>query len=360
MSQVTHVRSRSFDGLRGLAAFIVMIHHAILTFSTSWPASGWLAPVVHFLQENILFLGRHSVWLFFILSGMVLARMYESAKFKYRHYLVSRTFRIYVPVIAAVAFTWLTMQLVPRSQRGLGWWMDFHPAHYGVNNIIRDITILNGCSGNLSPLWSLKWEMWFSIFLGLYVWAARRFNGWFLAVTAWLLSTAGAYFHIHTMQYLPIFMLGVVLHVHWNSVTAWFENWKSVRVSAGKRGYQYLFALSLALIFVSNGPWRLSMTKPAEIGFDVFTSLLGLMLLIVLAELWEPENRFFTSKPLQFLGLISFSLYLVHEPIILGFVYAFGQKGIPVFVALIVSIPAARLFHRFVDQPTHEFARRLR
>lgn len=352
MAISTHVRSRSFDGLRGLAAFIVMIHHAILVFPGTYPASGWLAPVAHFLMENMLFLGRHSVWMFFILSGMVLARMYESTSFKYRDYLVSRTFRIYVPVIAAVALTWVSMQLVPRTARGLGWWMDFHPAQYAVNNIIRDITILNGCSGNLSPLWSLKWEMWFSIFLGVYVWAARKFDGRFLAVGAWLLSVLGAYFHIHPMQYLPIFMLGALLHVHWNAVINAILDAKQ---SLGK-----LFALSIILIFVSNGPWRMAMSKPAEIGFDVATSLIGLVLLIVLAELWRPENKFFTSKPLQFLGLVSFSLYLVHEPIILAFAYAFGQSGIPVLIALLLCLPAAKLFHRFVDQPTHEFARKLR
>lgn len=337
-----------------------MIHHAILTFSGSWPASGWLAPLVHFLQENILFLGRHSVWMFFILSGMVLARMYESVTVKYSSYLISRTFRIYVPVIAAVAFTWLSMQLVPRTQRGLGWWMDFHPANYGVNNIIRDITILNGCSGNLSPLWSLKWEMWFSIFLGLYVWVARRFNGVLLAITSWLLSVCGAYFHIHTMQYLPIFMLGVLLHVHWDSVTSQVRNACASNGENKLRRYRSMFIASIFLIFVSNGPWRLLMSKQLEIGFDVFTSLVGLALLVILAELWQPANAFFTSRPLQYLGLISFSLYLVHEPIILGFVYAFGQKGIPVLVALLVSIPMARMFHKFVDEPTHQFARRLR
>ncbi|WP_368259248.1 acyltransferase family protein, partial [Blautia wexlerae] len=80
-------RLRSLDGLRGLAAVIVLVHHALLVIpalaapyygQTVQPGLPWL--LVH-TPLHLLWAGTEAVYLFFILSGLVLTLAARSASF---------------------------------------------------------------------------------------------------------------------------------------------------------------------------------------------------------------------------------------------------------------------------------------
>lgn len=60
-------------------------------------------------------------------------------------------------------------------------------------------------------------------------------------------------------------------------------------------------------------------------------------------------------RPLQWIGLISYSLYLVHWPLLIVPKLALGDKPLPgwasVLLGIVIAVPAAWLLHRFVEQP---------
>jgi peptidoglycan/LPS O-acetylase OafA/YrhL len=85
-----------------------------------------------------------------------------------------------------------------------------------------------------------------------------------------------------------------------------------------------------------------------------------------LAIIWSmecsPWQRVLESPMLQYLGSRSFSLYLVHEPVVVA--YAFALHGRPGLIGLLtVALPVALVlseaFYRLVEQPSLNIARRL-
>jgi peptidoglycan/LPS O-acetylase OafA/YrhL len=88
--------------------------------------------------------------------------------------------------------------------------------------------------------------------------------------------------------------------------------------------------------------------------------LVGVCALVLLAETFPPLIRFFSSRIVAWLGLISFSLYLVHEPIIIGAAFLTHGAVWAVLIAVVVSFVVAQLFYMFVERPIHKFSQRLR
>ena len=85
-------------------------------------------------------------------------------------------------------------------------------------------------------------------------------------------------------------------------------------------------------------------------------------------------QRLFTNGPVQYLGRISFSLYLMHGPVthslgfacmnvmwsVVGWDTAFTKGlgfGVAGVVTLVVTVWAADLFMRVVDEPCVRFAK---
>lgn len=96
-------RFLELDGLRGIAAFTVILHHFCCMYDLK--EKPYLLPLVA---------GHSAVLLFFVLSGFVLSLpFWNKGTFgRYDAYLVRRIFRIYVPYVAAVGLAAVGMLLV--------------------------------------------------------------------------------------------------------------------------------------------------------------------------------------------------------------------------------------------------------
>jgi peptidoglycan/LPS O-acetylase OafA/YrhL len=64
--------------------------------------------------------------------------------------------------------------------------------------------------------------------------------------------------------------------------------------------------------------------------------------------------------PIRFLGLISFSLYLVHEPVLLLVAGATRNPTASLFITLPLSIALAAAFWYLVERPAHRLSRRVK
>ncbi|MGI9822307.1 acyltransferase family protein [Agromyces sp. Marseille-Q5079] len=355
-------RVQSLDGLRGLAALIVLVHHSLLVVPAlaapyyggrAEPGATWL--LVH-TPLHLLWGGTEAVYLFFILSGLVLSLAARSRSFTWRSYYPSRIVRLYVPVIGAVVLAGIVIALVPRDGATESVWLSRRSDDYPISSMLEDATLLGGPSGVVSPLWSLYWEVLFSLLLPVYLYAARRMPAWLQAVIAVALSTIGTLEGVTALKYLPMFGLGVALAAGWERLGETVGRMpRAVAIPA------WTVAVAGALVLTSSYwlvlPYTDRVTARAA---TMPLTLVGVAILIVAAVHAGLLARILSSRPFLFLGTISFSLYLVHEPIVIAIGHLVPRPFMTVLIALPVALLVAVVFYHVVERPAHLLAKRVR
>jgi len=359
-------RFHALDGLRGIAALVVVVHHTLLTspvlalpyLDPHQPLTGaarWLV----YSPLHLVWAGGEAVLVFFVLSGFVLTLPFlrpGAGPATCTGYFPKRLARLYLPVLAAVALAAGWALLVPRdAYAGASWWLNAHDVPLTARAAADDAgLILRHGPGMLNgPLWSLRWEVFFSLLLPVYGWAAPRVLP--LAGVVGLMATVavGSATGHPTLVYLPIFGLGAILAVHHDRLHQLTRRWR--RAAA-------VPAAAAALVLLLARWW--APTGRAATGatgglLDAATALGAV--LVVVCFLCLPGVRRGAERPaVQWLGKRSFSLYLVHEPIVVSLALLLGPRwqGAPLLVvALPASLLAAHLFYLAVEAPAHRFAR---
>jgi peptidoglycan/LPS O-acetylase OafA/YrhL len=355
-------RLPALDGLRGVAALVVLVFHVLIlseTFAAREPgvrpheASWW---VTH-TPLSLLWAGEEAVFLFFVLSGFVLALpTTTTAEVRWRAYYPQRLLRLYLPVWASLLFAAALVVVVPRGpQADLSGWYAAHVPVVGPPEAVRDGLLLFGAGWLNSPLWSLQWEVLFSLLLPVYVVLARwRPRLWAVkALGLFVLLAAALVLGRSDVMFLSMFAFGVLLAYERERLAAAVQ-----RVDSARLGW--LFAGLCALLITVD-----SVLLLAELDRGVVraaarcTEVLGACFAVVLALHWEPARRCLSHPWAQWVGTRSFSLYLVHEPIVVS--SAALWPGLPVLAHLAVVLPvsllAAHGFHRAVEAPAHRLSR---
>jgi peptidoglycan/LPS O-acetylase OafA/YrhL len=352
-------RIGSLDGLRGVAALIVLIHHSFLIVPAlgsvylggrGTPETFWL----NYTPLHLIWAGGEAVYVFFILSGVVLTLLVvRRPKFNWLSYYPSRLVRLYVPVVAAVAVAVLLAVVFSRSGITGTAWFESHDLKLTFEVIIKDCLLFMGTSYLNSPLWSLRWEVLFSVLLPLYVFVARRLGrAWWIAVIAALVFTKiGADSGDPIPAYMPMFFLGSVIAVKLDELAL-----LSKRVLSGNpvTGWVIFVASLVGLTCVwwiaafNEGPVN-NYTRPVVV--------LSGAVLVVLAIYWQPMVSALNLRPVRWLGMISFSLYLIHEPIVVsvGVLLPSNQWLVPVIGVPLALILAWGFFY-VVEKPSHRLA----
>jgi peptidoglycan/LPS O-acetylase OafA/YrhL len=358
------MRSRlpALDGLRGIAAFVVLVHHVLLTDPRL--AAPYLAPhpgsdpeyvrILTYTPIHLVWNGTVAVYVFFVLSGYVLALpSVHGARESWAAYYPKRLVRLYLPVMAAVLLALLWAAIVPRSGRdGASWWLNAHgrPTLEGIG---QDLVLLVRPGATNSVLWSLRWEVIFSVLLPLFVLVFKRLRRLPVPALCALLAVpavapgSGAVHDLLT--FLPMFGCGVALAwcrspafpaARW----AWWLLLGGVVVGINASWVRYLFTDSSASI------WEC---------LRVLEVLAACALVVIVLHM-QAAQRFLSRRGLLWLGSRSFSLYLVHEPIAVSIGILLGGRG-PALVTLMLSIPlallVAELFFRLIERPSLRLAR---
>lgn len=361
-------RLASLDGLRGIAALVVLVHHEAMTVPTlaaSYYESGvqpapfspawWLA----FTPLHLAWAGTEAVFLFFILSGVVLVLpALRTRGFDWVAYYPRRLVRIYGPVACAVAFGFALQWVLPRfNDHRLGRWVVDRPNDTGVHDLLKDLTLMQGTSGLVSPLWSLRWEVVFSALLPLFVAlaiVARRFLAVALLGTLGVIAVGSA-LDVDNLFYVPMFAIGALLVGSWDRVAV-------VARALARRRWPYPVLLATAALVGTVSWWAQAFgVSKHDAQAAVWLELPAVVALLLAAAFWPPLRRLLEARPVQWLGRISFSLYLVHEPIVISARLALFHWQLPTWVSIAVSAPVALLvahcFARFVEAPFHRLSR---
>lgn len=363
------MRRLELDSLRGLAALSVLIYHALAINldlfargSELQPVSGWFENVLLYSPLRIIWSGGEAVWLFFLLSGFVLTNAATSARFTWASYFPSRVVRLYVPVIGAIALTWLSFVIVPHvittaNERFLGGAATGYP----VSTLINDALVITGPSTTLGPLWSLQWEVLFSLALPLYVYLSRK-NVWVISAVSSLAFLVGFAVTNQFLMYMPMFMFGSLVAQNWDRIAA------RVTVSRDDSAIKHAIAafvliagITLAMSYWIGANFYNSLGIPRISAVAAFApvKIIGLLVILVIAQTWEPLQRALSTRLLVFLGTISFSLYLVHWPVVISTAFLIGPGPNSAVLGLVVSIALSYVFYWAIEKRAHATSRNL-
>jgi len=360
-------RLTALDGLRGAAALAVVVDHIFGTtpaFIHSTPGS--LAWWLSYTPISLLWNGKEAVIIFFVLSGFVLARPFLSSDPPpWRAYYPRRLLRLYVPMWGAIVFTVIVTALVTRQGMAhSGLWSDGH-VNRTSGYIAHDALLPHQGDTFDGPLWSLRWEILFSLALPLYIVVARVFR-WstvarclvFAAIVALGLVElkVGSIAVRDTLLYLPMFGVGVLLAAYEEPLL------RSGRRLVGRSGLALagLLALTVVLADLNLEVHLFRGHQPAAMATLAHgAGVVGAAMLVWLVLSWPAFAGLLDRKSPQWVGQRSFSLYLIHEPVLVAVALLLGGHpavGVLLVVGLPASLMVAAAFHWVVERPGHHLA----
>jgi peptidoglycan/LPS O-acetylase OafA/YrhL len=350
-------RRPELDALRGVAAVMVLIEHAQLMVppvpTPDIPGAGFLRWVLfEHTPLRILDVGRPAVLFFFVLSGYVLTRaLLASGSPGLSAFAVQRTVRLMLPVAASVLLSvalyavFFDPEALPALRdRTLNTWLE--PPTVG--QVIGNALLLSTAEElrlNI-PLWSLVQEWRLTVLLPFVL--LFRGRALQLLVLCFALMIAGQMLGAREDE----IQLGHDLRGSVAS-TLYF----ALGIGSG-------VVLALAGPLPAPGPrQRALLLVLTAILFSMKSDLAtyaGSAILIVVAQQPGMFRRVLRWPVTVWLGRISFSLYLVHVPILVATAYALHAVMEPVAAATVgglLSLPAAALMRAAVEEPSRRLAR---
>ncbi|MBQ5947744.1 acyltransferase [Massilia sp. ST3] len=368
------MKNRSADGLRGLAALNVAITHFVAAFlpwllyynyGVLFPRfegdSAW-AEVFSSPLLTLFYNGHFAVLIFFVLSGYVLTLPYFEqpaavAATALRRRLWARYLRLNVPIAAAVALSWLAYRYglyqhaaaAPLSG-SLKWLGSVYPPGLDGALALKEAlfgSIVLGQAAFVPPLWTLKVEFIGSLYILLFYLARpARFTWLPLALVLPLLYAV----HGEQSVYYYAIFAGSMLH--------------GLRLGRPAQAALLLLGLYLGAYQHFRAMYGF---LPAPQLWDVKSAYNTLGAVCLCAAVLSGLGRgLLESRAVQFLGRVSFSLYLLHFMILCAFSAAIYVRfpreplyigaGFAAYLALCLG--AAALFERWVDRPAIRLSRR--
>ena len=359
-------RIRGLDGLRGLAAVAVVLHHCT---EASVPALvdvengvgprpemwSWLWWAAYSPLHLVLF-GPEPVYIFFVLSGLVLVLpLLDRRSVDWPGFRLAPLVRQYVPAGASLVLAAVLFLLVPRtSLPGRSTWLNGAGQSPPMSQYGVDATLLSG--GVNGPLWSLRYQVLFSLLVPVYVLLFVKVRGrtavkLALIVGAVLFGVAGGPLHpavYRTSQFMAMFAVGVMMAAERGRLTAWVQ-----RRSRG----QTVALVALALVALGALTWRLPrISPPLEV-----VSLAGAALLVTVFLGSRHVTALAEHPAVQWAGRRSFSLYVVHLPVVVAVSELFvrPRPGVLHLVVVPLALLTAEVFYRLVEKPSQHLGRNL-
>lgn len=197
------VRYKGLDGLRGIAAIVVALHH----FSMAVPGlNEWLKQT---LVLSPFVAGESAVYIFFVLSGFVLFLTFDakdgSSPFIF---IIKRIARIYPPVLAIVVIASAAMLLVDIEPVLTAWFQRSWSRELNASLLVDHLTLSDNLLALNMVLWSLSIEIRFSILFPLLALCVKRYPTASMAGSfAIYLGCRLARGHLEPLAYDPVLTL---------------------------------------------------------------------------------------------------------------------------------------------------------
>ena len=397
MADHVHDQSRLgwLDGLRGFAAMQVVLMHYVFAFLPA-VAMTYPLPVGELGAAGLAgiplvyaFDGHSAVYLFFIMSGVVLTRAFSSTTFRFPSAILRRLIRLGLPMAAGIVFAAALFMVLPDAHAVAGarsgsmWFRTIGPGAFSGYTVVHQIVfegLLTGYSASsLLPAW-LRWPVTLTpLSLGFDVplWTLHiEFFGSLLMMLLVALrasASRGAYRAICVILGCALVLSPLVMFIVGHLAADGLPH-RSKPPRRALAGSALLVAGILLCSVKTIAPvtavwtWLPSplLGLPGDAG--VLQSMTGALLVFAGLDWLPAAQRLLDSPAPRWLGKISFSLYLTHYPVLAtGVALGFNRLGdtlpydmrvaIAGFAGLAASIGIAVLFERWVDRPSIALSR---
>jgi peptidoglycan/LPS O-acetylase OafA/YrhL len=354
-------RVASLTGIRAVAALLVMLTHA--AYTTGKYTHGYVGLVYSRMEIGVP--------IFFVLSGFLLFGPWVKAAASggmppsMRRYARHRVRRIMPAYIVTVLAAYLLYHYRTAGPNPGHTWMGLF-RNLTLSQIYTDNYLYSYLHQGLTQMWSLAVEVAFYVVLPLFAYlllvvlCRRRWRpvllltglaGLALITPVWLIL-------VHTTDFLPD---GCRLWLP--TYLSWFIGGMMLAVLQQMAVRAYAMAcvpLALVSYFIVSTPIAGEpTTSPAELREALFKAgFYAMIATLMVAPLALGDRglyaRFLTSRPMVFLGEISYEIFLVHlltmELVmveIVRFPIYTGSMGILFVATFVVTVPLAWLLHRF-------------
>lgn len=344
-SAFANSKFKLIQALRGIAAMWVVLHHAywgrhVVDLYAALPPE---------LAQTLFLRGFFGVEIFFVLSGFIIAHSVRGAEITARYvrdFALRRSVRLDPPYWAAIAFVVTMATLSARVVH-----KPYTPptflnvlAHLSYTQVILGFPEISGV------FWTLAYEVQFYLILVLSLLIFQKLSRRLNRVVAALA--------VFSPLYIIAWIWGVFIHGD-NSVGFFYINWYGFFVGAlgywaASKRYVLVPFLALAAGLFLFGPDVAKVCAVTAVLLHI-TQRNGS---IVWALSW---------RPLQFLGSISYSLYLIHTPIQGASMFllyrwiprtAVGEAA-ALTLSVLTCVFGAFLFWWAIERPSHSLAKRI-
>lgn len=362
----------ALDGLRGIAALVVVVFHYLMGY-------GMFTPTPRFLSVtplNLLWDGSAAVSVFFVLSGFVLSYSHLQSggaqAFSLRSFYISRAFRLLGPyaiafLVSVFCLHHLFVYPLASESRGLlflGTWIQ--AAAMPLSELLQEGFLLEPAIKYrvMVQSWTLSVEFYLSLLFPLLLLLMRRSTPLFIAI----LLLLPVYNRLPVAHPYPLmasgvvhFMLGMVLaryRAHLADLPLLRSTWRRA----------LFFLIGVICLSVRHTLVPLGSFNP--FGTELWDVAAFGAFVVVWAALESAPFRRLLSTPLfGWLGRVSYSLYLVHivvlyllVPKVIQVAAALGGGSTVVWLvgmagAMVLSLAAAEVFYWAVERPCIRFAK---
>lgn len=356
------------DSLRGLASMAVVFEHCLNPLQAVGQAP-WVVTVLAYTPLALFFSSYQAVLFFFILSGFVLAiPFYGTRGPSYRGFVIKRICRIYPALWAALGLAFAGRLLVQGSlsaPRIL--WPDGPHGSVRLGEVVQHLLLVGTPQNDAydGVIWSLVHEMRISLILPLI--ALGIASGYGRRMILYGLPVAAVGFHFGgqpgavnlfgTLFYGYLFIWGAFIAFHRMAIGAWISRqspWRQLALAAAGIALYLSHSAAAELLL----PWRVySNLAP-------WTAAAGAAIFLLLAVGTVGAKRLLQLPPIQFLGRISYSLYLIHGVIL----YTLVARWVPGSVSLLLptllvtpplSVIVAWLLYEIVERKGIDLGHRI-
>ena len=360
--QIARPRLHCLDSIRGLASLTVLGFHCMLLYPET--VRGQVFAIAKFTPLAIFTNGHAAVIVFFILSGYVLSLPFlKNRPAPYGQYVVKRFCRIYLPFAAAVCLSvllWLLSSHAPVATLGIWFQENWPDPPLEWSQLIRHFLLDGTLYGTRfdGPIWSLSHEMRISIIFPVLMFVSQKSGRTivlglllFIASTVLLELTGDGNISVTpqsslaawalTVRYVPFFLAGILLSKHTAMLGA---------IIGRMPGWLYAICCVASYAAVCKhveSAWVL-----ANFG-DLFIAI-GAAGLVALTLHSPRVCHFLEKRPVTWLGRISYSLYLIHVPVLSFVGYQLGAAlgtGAVIVIAIVTSLAFAEVMVRWIELP---------
>ncbi|MES2560872.1 MAG: acyltransferase [Bacteroidota bacterium] len=368
-------REHAIDGLRGLAALVVVVSHFLCAF---YPATdtlllkdmrvNGLEATLSQTPFNLLYNGNFAVCVFFVISGYVLSASFFASHQQETIYSSAyrRYFRLMIPVLATSFFyylfitqDWFVSKYIPPVSDSPWmqkmWNVEPAPWHF-IKSTLYDLVVHPEIEPLYNPaLWSIGIELKGSYLVYIFLLCMGNHRFRWMGYVGLILLTLKTYY--------VLFISGIVL-------SDVFHRKKLYRLSTGQ-------LLILLVIVCYVGSYKYTDTTNLWHALDglrgiVKPQAIGAVCLFYICLQSGLAARIMTTQAVNFLGKISYSLYLIHllvigslsgivfklfvEQLAWSYVMASGATFV---ITLGVSFILAKVCTQWIDDKGVAFTKRL-